>query len=449
MIRKLIGPLLAGGWLCTAGLTLAASGKAGVVIEVDGVDAQAVSAEIGQALPDNVTAREPGDLTLALASQGIHGSLIDVLAASKARKQTLASIHKALSESNAAGILVAQSKRGKAGGHDVRVLLIVRSQAEPVIEEDVAAGKGEKVTKTLAPLLSATLQDAIAGPAPASPAPATSASPTEKPSDGAATVTATVDTSASDKDAGPKKRGAPDLSTAQIIATAGVELGTRNFAYSNYLWGYVRGFGLAGMAMGSVGLEIYPLANTGTAGLKDIGMVGRIGYALERKSETRDGAQSANTSWTRFSAGLRGRIRTGDRADSPTLGLEATYGQWAFLFSGTDAVVDQTPSVEYKYVRPGADVRVPVGAFSLLGGAGYMFVLSAGPLDSKFPHATYGAVDLRVGAAYSFTPVLEARATLTYSRFFMSAHPAATDDNVAGGALDQYLVAHGGIAYAF
>src|SRR5260221_3202222 len=122
-------------WFCVSleSTALAASAKAGVVVEVDGADAQAVSGEIAQAMPDNVAAREPGDLTLALASQGIRGSLIDVLAATKTRKQTLASIHKTLTESNAAGILAAQSKRGKTGGHDVPVSFIIRSPAEPVI----------------------------------------------------------------------------------------------------------------------------------------------------------------------------------------------------------------------------------------------------------------------------------------------------------------------------
>src|SRR4029079_19745792 len=129
----------------------------------------------------------------------------------------------------------------------------------------------------------------------------------------------------------------------------------------DYLWGYVRGYGLAGMAIGAIGLEIYPLAPTGNLGAKDIRPGGRPGYALERKSTTRDGGQTATTSWTRFSDGGRGRIRIGDAPDSPVIGLEGTYGQWAFLFSGTDSVVDQTPSVEYKYVRPAADVRVPMG----------------------------------------------------------------------------------------
>jgi hypothetical protein len=440
--------LLAWAFLALEGTALAASAKAGVVVEVDGADAPAVSGEIAQALPDNVAAREPGDLTLALASQGIRGSLIDVLAATKTRKQTLASIHKALTESNAAGILAAQSKRGKGGGHDVRVILIIRSQAEPVIEEDVAVGKGEKVTKTLAPLLSATLQDVAASPN-AAATEASTAGTTPKAADATGNVAPAADAGTAEKDAVAKKHGPADLATAQIIVSAGLEVGTRNFTYSDYLGGAVRAYGLAGMAMGSIGLEIYPLAATGTPVAKDIGLVGRFGYALERTSVTRDGGQSATTSWTRFAAGVRGRLRAGDASESPVIGLEGTYGQWAFLFAGSDQVVLQTPSVEYKYLRAGADLRVPFGSLSLLGGAGYMYVLSTGPLGDKFPHETLGGVDLRAGAAYAFTPALEARLIASYSRFFMSAHPQSTDANIVGGALDQYLIAHGGIAYAF
>ena len=392
--------LLASVLLCWDGAALAAAAKAGVVVEVDGADAPAVSGEIVQALPDNVAAREPGDLTLALTSQGIRGSLVEVLATTKTRKQTLASIHKALTESNAAGILAAQSKRGKTGGHDVRVILIVRSQAEPVIEEDVSTGKGEKLTKGLAPLLAATLQDATATPGPgtqqAMPATSSSKPATPEPwqvSPGLATKTP------SQRNTSPRisrpRRSSPvrESSWARAISLTPTTSP-----------GFVRGYGLAGMAMGAVGLEIYPLAPTGNPIAKDIGLVGRFGYALERKSETRDGSQSANTTWTRFAVGARGRIRAGDAADSPVIGLEGTYGQWAFLFSGPDTVVAQTPSVEYKYVRAGADIRVPLGSLSLLGGAGYMYVLSTGLLGERFPHSKVGEVDLRAGAAYGFTP---------------------------------------------
>ena len=101
------------GFLCWSGAALAAGAKAGVVVEVDGADAPAVSGEMVQALPDNVRGTRAWRSHPGPTSQGIRGSLVEVLATTKTRKQTLASIHKALTESNAAGILAAQSKRGK------------------------------------------------------------------------------------------------------------------------------------------------------------------------------------------------------------------------------------------------------------------------------------------------------------------------------------------------
>ena len=44
-----------------------------------------------------------------------------------------------------------------------------------------------------------------------------------------------------------------------------------------------------------------------------------------------------------FHAGVRGRIRAGDAADSPVIGLEGTYGQWAFLFTGPQTAASRRP----------------------------------------------------------------------------------------------------------
>src|SRR5204863_10129011 len=110
------------------------------------------------------------------------------------------------------------------GVHDVRVLLIVRSQAEPVLEEDLATAKGEKVTKALAPLLTATLQDVTATPSSAPQQPPGSASgttsPASKSSEGADSPAVTTDLGSDGKDSVAKKHGPAALATAQIIASA-------------------------------------------------------------------------------------------------------------------------------------------------------------------------------------------------------------------------------------
>jgi hypothetical protein len=103
------------------------------------------------------------------------------------------------------------------------------------------------------------------------------------------------------------------------------------------------------------------------------------------------------------------------------------------------------PSVDYKYIRAGADGRMPFGPAAVFFGVGYMNIMSSGKFADTFPHVTMGGLDAKVGGSYALMPWLEAKATFVYTRIFASFHP--TDDDarsgvlpIAGGALDQYFV---------
>ena len=74
---------------------------------------------------------------------------------------------------------------------------------------------------------------------------------------------------------------------------------------------------------------------------------------------------------------------------------------------------------------------------------------SAGPFSTRFPHASIAAIDAMIGGAYAVLPWVEAKASVTYTRVFSSARPQLGDANVAGGALDQYLVANVGASVIF
>src|SRR5207249_4835482 len=147
--------------------------------------------------------------------------------------------------------------------------------------------------------------------------------------------------------------------------------------------------------------------------------------------------------------GVRGRIVPGDKPDGPLVGIEATYGSWKFDFAGSDAVVLEMPSVDYKYIRAGADARIPFGPAAVFVGAGYMNIMSAGKFGDMFPHATVGGLDAKVGGSYGVTPWLEAKASFAYTRVFSNAHPQGTDTFIAGGALDQYFVGNVGVSAIF
>jgi hypothetical protein len=139
----------------------------------------------------------------------------------------------------------------------------------------------------------------------------------------------------------------------------------------------------------------------------------------------------------------------GPKNSGPYIGLEGTYGTWGFVFEGDAPIVTEVPSVRYKYVRGAIDARFPFNAFSLTVGLGGMYVMSGGEFSDRFPHASIAGVDGTATGAYAFLPWLEARAEVNYTRIFSSAKPERGDSYIAGGALDEYFIFHGGVAAVF
>jgi hypothetical protein len=264
-----------------------------------------------------------------------------------------------------------------------------------------------------------------------------------------ASASATTTTSGPERDSIQRKPQPLDAGNAIIIAAIGPEVGMRSFTYNQAIVGGLRSYTSGAIPMGSVALEAYPFAASGTPILRDFGLVGRFGSSLSFKSSTRDGGQSANATWTRYAVGARARIHTSDGPGAVLVGIEGAYGDSKFTFTGTDTVVLAVPSVDYKYVRAGADVRVPLGQFALFGGAGYLNILSSGAFEQKFPRAKLGGLDARLGAGYRITRSLELLASGEYVRVFSSVNPQPGDPFVAGGGLDQYAVFHVGISLLF
>jgi len=461
-MRKTLSWLTALATLLVASMVFAAKTK-GVVIVAEGADTDVVRGDLAQSMPSGLAVQDATDLTAALAAQGVNGSLADALSTPKGRKATLTGVKKALQQAGAAGVLSARSKKGKGGGREVRLVLILRSQLEPVIEENIVLAKGENAKQKYSPLLGAPLQDIQVGkeePAPAADAPKADKSDKADKAEPKAEASASFDGSNLEKDTGPvKKRGNVDFTNAMFVVDAGGEAGMRNFKYSSPVAGALRAYAAPGVAMWSIGAEFYPGATSGIAYAKYIGLVGHFGMALPWGSKTRDGTDAVNGSWQRYGVGLHGRIKAGDGSDAPLIGLEATYNDFKFAFTqvGPGTVVNDVPAVDYRFIRPAADIRVPFGAFSLLAGAGYMQMLNASDaLGKKFPHETIAGVDGHVGGSYLLMPWLAGKITAQYVRVFSTAHSLPTDDTSAdggmgkaGGALDQYLLVHLGVSAIF
>ncbi|HMI87623.1 MAG TPA: hypothetical protein VK550_26235 [Polyangiaceae bacterium] len=437
----------------------------GLVLIAEGTDRD-TQREISDAIARDMRGQSSEELLAALADEGVTGSVGEALQNPRTRKPTIVAIQKSIRAVGAAAVLSVRAKRNKAGAREMHVVLIVPTQAAPMIEEDFTLSPGEKATAQVGPLLSASLPDlvrsssatAAASPPAASPPPAAPPAsdaevdgdrPTKKAAKRPAKKKERVEEEASaasnepadppNRDHGATGKRTVDFTNATVIGEAAVGVGRRQLQYSDPWIGRLRPYIAPGIAVYSVAAELYPGASTNIEVLKDIGLVGRFAGSLAVESETTDG-QKVKGSFQRYAFGLRARIPTGDRKSRPLIGVEATYGLWNYAFTGTDEAVDESPSVRYTNFRIGGDARIPFGPWALVAGAGYMNIGSAGTLSERFPKLTVAGVDALGGGSWVVAWPIELRLLVTYTRFFSSANPDPGADYVAGGTLDQYVI---------
>jgi hypothetical protein len=457
--------------LFTTNAGWAASGKSvDVVLMIEGADVNAVRRDVTAVLPPRFVMQDPDVTKAALAKEGVMGSFADSLSNQRVRKQALSAVHKSLKQQGTPALIAVRARRGRNGARDLRVVLVMSEQVEPVVEEDITLGRNEKMGNKIGRLLALPLEDieassekAVAAapkaapekpdadrPAPEKTSKKTRAEPATEapePNEPDARVSAADEPPQRDT-AAKKKRDKADFNNALLIAEAGIDVGSRKMVYSDPILGPLRPYLAPGVPGYSFSGQFYPGASSGIAFAKDIGLVGRYAGSLAFESKTRDGSQVASGSWTRSAVGVRGRILAGPKETGPYIGIEGTYGNWAFVFTGDAPIFGEVPSVRYKYLRAGADARFPFGQFAVTVAAGYMQVLSAGEYSDRFPHASIGGVDGQLGAAYAFLPWMEARLKANYTRIFSSANPQRGDTYIAGGALDEYFIFNGGVAAA-
>ena len=459
-----------------------------IILVVDGTDTETAREIASSGLPA-VTLEGSKGLLAAVADQGVTGSVGRALVNPRTRRATILAIRRGMKRVGATAVLLVHARPSKAGAKSMHVVLLVGTQTEPMIEEDIVIPKGQKAaprvvarlsthlgalppapaaedpggstapTRAAAPSSPAAPSSAAAAPATAGASPPADAVAADAapPTPELAAPSAVADApkheeesvEASEKDAIPTKRRPLDHTNSMVFADVAVGLARRSLDYINPVDGPLRPYSAPAIGVYSIGGEIYPAASSGIDVAKDIGLVGRVANSLPLESKSDDGTQTARAIFWRYSVGLRGRILAGKTKESPLIGVEGTYGVWSFLFGGDPDLVDESPPVQYRYLRAGADVRIPVSVFSLFGGAGYMNVLSAGPLTDRFPSARIFGVDATIGGAYPVLPWADVRLALTYARIFSDTHADVDGPYVASGARDQYMIGSLGMSAIF
>jgi hypothetical protein len=246
-------------------------------------------------------------------------------------------------------------------------------------------------------------------------------------------------------DAVTPKSAARDASLLSL--GAGIGVGMRHFSYVDRVTPSLRPYDLDAAPMVSLAAVIYPLGSTHTPIIRDFGIAGDYAQAFAFSSEDSAGAHVGAT-WKSFDVGVTERIAL-------TRGLLANVSAG---YGGNDFQFDQSassgaaalPSVTYRFVRVGGDVRFTVpalSALSVLGGGSYLDLLSTGYTNELFPRQSAGGIEAHVGASYAIARTFELSLGASYTRIFYAFNPVPGDANVAGGALDQQTRIVAGLAY--
>jgi hypothetical protein len=233
----------------------------------------------------------------------------------------------------------------------------------------------------------------------------------------------------------------PDVTREVIGVFAGLELSARRLSYTDALSSNVRPYSVTGAPSPTLGVELYPLARTSIPVLRDLGLVASGATAIGLSSKTPSGA-TTSTRYLRYQAALHYRIRLDTRDHPAALGLEIDYSALQFRLSDVRSLTGADPSVDDRYLRFGADGRVPLGPVVLLARAGIGRLLGVGPMGDQFPRGRGGIVDGRLGVAVPFGGVVEGRLWLDHTRAFFDLRPVPGDAYVAGGAVDSYSTVH-------
>jgi hypothetical protein len=270
-------------------------------------------------------------------------------------------------------------------------------------------------------------------PVAAAPTPAPTASPMPTP----------TNDGPPDRDTSPST--APPADDRMLSVEAAFGVGMRHFSYTQRITTTLRAYDLAAAPMASVSAVVYPLAFTHVPVIRDFGISGDYARVFTFSSEDSMGTQVGST-WQSFDIGATQRIVV-TRALVANVALG--YGENAFQFDeNLPGGTGQLPSVNYRFVRAGADLRYElVSAFSVLGGGSYLDVLGTGYTGSLFPRESVGGVEGHLGASYSFARNWEVSLRAAYLRFFYSADSVPGDTSVAGGALDEQTRIVGGFSY--
>jgi hypothetical protein len=366
---------------------------------------------------------------------------------SKARDvRLIACAHAAAAQADVDGAILVDLQRSPSGTR-AHVWNVDLRRGGAVIESDVALSPAASVADEARAILT-VIPPAPPSPAPPPPPPPPAASPARSVEPTAISALPIVRAPATEAVQPPDavaKRPVERNDDRFVDLQAAVGVGTRHFSYVDRVTPSLRPYDLPAAPLASVAATVYPFALSRTPVLRDVGITGGYSQAFAISSQDSTGAH-VGTTWQSFDVGAIARFPL-TRAFGASISLG--YGGNDFKFDqplGGGAA--QLPSVAYRFLRAGGDVRLAfLSRFSAFAGGSYMDMLSTGYTAALFPRESVGGVEAHLGASLRLAKRWEVSLAASYTRVFYSVNPVPGDASVAGGALDQQGRLLAGLSY--
>jgi hypothetical protein len=222
---------------------------------------------------------------------------------------------------------------------------------------------------------------------------------------------------------------------------------SRNFAYNESIKGGQQGYQAPEKRFNNLPLVPAPGLALEYFPARIAGVYANFNYGIAGSKDM--GGSVYKTSVYSWMIGGKGRIALGSMDLEPSVG----YGSHVFKVDdfATGANGIQVAGVDYKHVRAGGGVSLPVSFGRFLAGGHYLHILSAGDIlsDKYFQgNAVGGEVFAGAIIPLSFMKNLDFRAGLDFRRIAFAFTPGGPmADRLAGGAIDQYIGLNLGVGY--
>jgi len=421
-----------------------------IAIHVEGAKADTYSERLRDAVPEGLKVMDDKEFTTTLARSGLPGGKMGYAITSPTQRRLVLKLaRRAIEKAGVAAAILGRVRGSKKGGLEV-VLVVVDESDELLLDETVSLkGSSDEQIANLAEALIPVL-------GPLAPEPEPKEEEAEEEEEEADDQPGDDEEEQEEEDDDDEADFEPNRPGSELFTLGvGVEFGGRFFDYNDAVFDNLRPYDVFGVPGLHVMGEVYPLAPWDIVVASDIGLTVSFMQAFGLSSQTDDESLQFSNNYNRFTAGLRYRFRIGDKDDHPfVIGVNGKFGLLNFTFdpknTASEANADEVGTVNYVFIRPGLDARLPIADwFAVMPAFGYIAPLSKGDAYDRVNGASVHGLDMELMLAFVVGLGFEVRTGVEYMRYFASFDPQVGDTFVAGGALDQYLLLRAGAAYVF